>query len=146
VVLVDGRLGSRHGRPIATAPGTAGLYEVLTGTPLTAALSAGPVEGLQVLPAGDWGGEPTELLLETRFADVMEDATSRFDVVVVLAPALDECDDARVMAARGSMLLTVSSGALSPRQLQRVAGRVRSAGVRLLGTVLLTKPGARVTT
>ncbi|WP_244929168.1 Wzz/FepE/Etk N-terminal domain-containing protein [Nocardioides sp. W7] len=139
VLLVDGRLGTQHGRPIATAPGTAGLYDVLTGADLSDGLSEGPVEGLRVLPAGEWGGEPTERLLETRFAAVMREATRRFDVVVVLAPALDVCDDARVMAAGGSMVLTVPSGAVSPEQLHRAAERVRSVGVRLLGTVLLTK-------
>lgn len=143
VVLVDGRLGTRHGRPIATAPGTAGLYDVLTGADLVDGLSQGPVDGLQVLPSGDWGGEPTERLLETRFAAVMQEATRRFDVVVVLAPALDVCDDARVMAAGGSLVLTVSSGAVSPQQLHRAATRVRSVGARLLGTVLLSKQTTR---
>lgn len=143
VVLVDGRLGSRHGRPIATAPGTAGLYDVLTGADLDDGLSPGPVDGLQVLPSGDWGGEATERLLETRFATVMKEATSRFDVVVVLGPALDVCDDARVMAAGGSMVLTVSSGSVTPQQLHRAAGRVRSVGARLLGTVLLGRQAGR---
>lgn len=143
VVLVDGRLGSRHGRPIATAPGSAGLYDVLTGADLDAGLSPGPVDGLSVLPSGDWGGEPTERLLETRFASVMQDATRRFDIVVVLAPALDLCDDARVMAAGGSIVLTVSSGAVSPQALHRAVGRVRSVGARLLGTVLIAKQAAR---
>jgi capsular polysaccharide biosynthesis protein len=143
VLLVDGRLGTRHGRPIATAPGAAGLYDVLTGADLDDGLSAGPVEGLQVLPSGDWGGESTERLLETRFAAVMDAATRRFDVVVVLAPAVDVCDDARVMAAGGSVVLTVAAGAQSPHHLGRVVSRVRSVGVRVLGTVLLTKHQAR---
>lgn len=143
VLLVDGRLGSRHGRPIATAPGAAGLFDVLTGAELEDGLSPGPVEGLHVLPSGDWGGESTERLLETRFAAAMEEATRRFDVVVVLAPAVDVCDDARVMAAGGSMVLTVPAGAVSPHHLDRVVTRVRSVGVRVLGTVLLTRHQAR---
>lgn len=143
VLLVDGRLGSRHGRPIATAPGTAGLYDVLTGADLDDGLSPGPVDGLRVLPSGDWGGESTERLLETRFASVMGEATRRFDVVVVLAPALEVCDDARIMASGGSMVLTVSSGAVSPQRLHRAVGRVRSVGARLLGTVLIAKQPAR---
>lgn len=137
VLLVDGRLGDRDGRPIASAPQTSGLYDVLNGDPLGDALSAGPVENLTVLPAGEWGGESSDSLLETRFGEVMRQAASRFDVVVVLAPPLDAGDDARVMAARGSMILAVPESGVSQRQLHHHVSRVRSVGGRLLGVVLV---------
>ena len=70
VLLVDGRVGDQESSPIA-APDTLGLYDVLTGADLGDALSAGPVDNLTVLPAGEWGGESAETLLETRFAAAM---------------------------------------------------------------------------
>lgn len=144
VLLVDGRLGDRDGRPIAAAPQTAGLYDVLHGEPIGDALSAGPVENLTVLPAGDWGGEPSDTLLETRFGDAMRQAASRFDVVVVLAPPLDAGDDARVMAARGSLILAVPESGVSQRELHHQVGRVRSVGGRLLGVVLVGRRAERM--
>lgn len=144
VLMVDGRMGERHGKPIAVGPDTAGLYDVLTGARLDSALSPGPVAQLTVLPSGSWGGEPTEALIETRFAEVMDQMTDRFDVVVVLAPPLDVCDDARVMARGGSMLLAVPEGSVSARQLRTHADRVRAVGVRLLGTVLVAGRSERV--
>ncbi|MCW2851593.1 MAG: ywqD 2 [Nocardioides sp.] len=139
VLLVDGRMGERHGKPIVGGPDTAGLYDVLNGADLDSALSPGPVGKLTVLPSGSWGGEPTETLIETRFAGAMDEMAARFDVVVVLAPPLDVCDDARVMAMGGSMLLAVTEGGVSADQLRTHAERVRAVGVRLLGTVLVTR-------
>lgn len=144
VLLVDGRIGERHGRPIAAEPDTPGLYDLLTGGDFEAALSPGPVEMLTVLPSGNWGGAPTETLIETRFSEAMAHAADRFDVVVVLAPPLDSCDDARVMASGGSLLLAVPEGGVSPEELRLHADRVRSVGVRLLGTVLVGRRAERV--
>ncbi|MCD4526286.1 Wzz/FepE/Etk N-terminal domain-containing protein [Nocardioides sp. cx-173] len=144
VLMVDGRMGERHGKPIVGGPETTGLYEVLTGGELDSALSPGPVQNLTVLPSGSWGGEPTDVLVETRFSEAMDAMAARFDVVVVLAPPLDVGDDARVMGRGGSMLLAVPEGSVSTAQLRTHVGRVRTAGVRLLGTVLVTRRGERV--
>lgn len=144
VLLVDGRIGDRHGRPIAVEPDTPGLYELLNGGDFDAALSPGPVELLTVLPSGNWGGAPTETLIETQFARSMTLAAERFDVVVVLAPPLDSCDDARVMAAGGSLMLAVPEGGVSPAELRSHVDRIRSVGVRILGTVLVGRHAERV--
>jgi succinoglycan biosynthesis transport protein ExoP len=144
VLMVDGRMGERHGKPVAAGPDTAGLYDVLVGADLASALSPGPVADLTVLPSGSWGGEPTDTLIETRFSEVMDTMTHRFDVVVVLAPPLDMCDDARVMARGGSLLLAVPEGGVSAAQLRTHVDRVRVVGVRLLGTVLVTRRSERV--
>ncbi len=144
VLLVDGRIGDRHGRPIAAEPDTPGLYELLNGGDFESTLSPGPVELLTVLPSGNWGGAPTEKLIETRFLGAMAQAAERFDVVVVLAPPLDVCDDARVMAAGGSLLLAVPEGGATPVQLRAHAERIRAVGVRLLGTVLVGRRAERV--
>ncbi len=144
VLLVDGRVGEEDGRPVAAGQDGAGLYDVLVGDDLDSALSPGPVPGLTVLPAGQWGGEPSDTLLETRFAHVMDEAARRFDIVVVLAPPLDQRDDARVMAAGGSVLLAVPEAGVAQRELREHVARIRSVGVRLLGVVLLTKRPERL--
>ena len=142
VLLVDGRVGGQESSPIA-APGTLGLYDVLTGADLGDALSAGPVENLTVLPAGEWGGESAETLLETRFADVMIQATERFDIVVVLAPSLSACEDARIMAAGGSLVLAIPDGGVSPQALRNHVDYIRAVGVRLLGVTVIGKRAER---
>lgn len=137
VLLVDGRMGERFGRPVQDEPDTPGLYDVLTGIPLASAVSPGPVDLLSVLPSGTWGEEPVERLLRTRFDVVMEEAEDAFDVVIVLAPPLDTCDDARVMAVGGSLVLAVPQGRVSSGALRGHADRIRAFGARLLGVVLI---------
>jgi len=144
VLLVDARMGERHGPPSPDEPNTPGLYDVLIGGELSEALSPGPVDLLTVLPSGQWGGESTDVLVETRFADVMAQAEDRFDIILVLAPPLDACDDARLMAVGGSMLLTVPEGTISVASLRAHSQRVRSVGARLLGVILVGRRADRI--
>lgn len=144
VLLVDGRMGERFGKPVEDEPDTAGLYDVLMGASLESALSPGPTEHLTVLPSGTWGVEPTEALIEAQFAAAMTRAHQHFEVVVVLAPPLDICDDARVMAEHGSLVLAVPEGGISAATLRTHADRVRAAGARLLGVVLVGRHAERV--
>ena len=137
VLLVDGRMGDRFGRPMQPEPGTLGLYDVLMGADLDGAVSPGPVELLSVLPAGTWAEKLPADLLEHAFDGVMAEAAARFDVVVVLAPPLDLADDARQMAVAGSLLLAVPEGSISTSILRSYATRVRTAGGRILGVVLI---------
>lgn len=140
VLLVDGRMGPRFGAPVEDAPDTPGLYDVLLGADLEAALSPGPVDLLQVLPAGTYGSESIPELIAQRFAPVMETAATGFDNVVVLGPPLDMCDDSRAMAMDGSIVLAVVERSVSAGALRAHADRVRALGARLLGVVLVEKP------
>jgi polysaccharide biosynthesis transport protein len=137
VLLVDGRMGDRFGQPGEPAPHTLGLYDVLMGADLDRAVSPGPVELLSVLSAGTWSDDPPDDLLEHAFDGVMAEAAARFDVVVVLAPPLDVADDARKMAVAGSLLIAVPEGGVSTTMLRTYATRVRTAGGRILGVVLI---------
>jgi succinoglycan biosynthesis transport protein ExoP len=137
VLLVDGRMGDRFGRPAQPAPDTLGLYDVLLGADLDRAVSPGPVELLSVLPSGSRGDDAPAALLGEDFDRVMADAALLFDVVVVLAPPLDVADDARQMASGGSLLLAVAEGGISSSALRSHATRVRTAGGRILGVVLI---------
>jgi Mrp family chromosome partitioning ATPase len=139
VLLVDGRLGDRHGRPMAAEPDTPGLYDVLQGVHLARAISPGPVERLAVLPAGNAGGAPVERIMERRFSTLTAEATDLFDIVVVLAPALSVGSDAVVMAVDGAVLLGVRSGSVSAAELREHSMHMRSTGLQLLGSVLFTR-------
>jgi polysaccharide biosynthesis transport protein len=143
VLLVDGRMGERFGSRVEQAPDTPGLYDVLLGANLDAAMSPGPVDLLRVLPAGTWGDEPISELIAQRFPAVMELAAAEFDHVVVLGPPLEVCDDSRVMAVDSSMLLAVVESSVSANVLRAHADRVRAVGARLLGVVLVGRPPHR---
>lgn len=143
VLLVDGRMGERFGTPVEQAPDTPGLYDVLLGSDLEAAMSPGPIDLLRVLPAGTWGDESIPELLAQRFPAVMELAAVEFDHVIVLGPALEVCDDSRVMAIDSSMVLAVVESSVSSSALRAHADRVRAVGARLLGVVLVGRHPVR---
>lgn len=143
VLLVDGRMGERFGTSSEAPPDTPGLYDVLLGADLEAALSPGPVDLLQVLPAGTWGEADVVDLLEQRFAVVMEAAATGFDHVVVIGPPLEECEDSRVMAADATIVLALVERTVSTGALRAHADLVRAAGARLLGVVLVGRDADR---
>jgi len=143
VLLVDGRMGERFGVPVEEAPDTPGLYDVMLGAELESALSPGPVDLMQVLPAGTYGETPIAELIGQRFATVMASAATGFDHVVVLGPPLDVCDDSRAMAVDGSIVLAVVEGSVSAAALRAHSDRVRAFGARLLGVVLVGKQPER---
>lgn len=143
VLLVDGRMGERFGTPLEDAPDTPGLYDVLLGAELESAMSPGPVELLQVLPAGTYGDVAIAELVAQRFASVMDAAATEFDHVVVIGPPLDVCDDSRTMAVDGSIVLSLVEGSVSANALRAHADRIRAVGARLLGVVLVAKHADR---
>ena len=143
VLLVDGRMGDRFGTPVEDAPDTPGLYDVLLGADLETAMSAGPVDLLEVLPAGRYGDAKVSDLIEQRFVTVMESAATEFDHVVVIGPPLDACEDSRAMAVDGSIVLALVEGSVSANALRQHADRIRAAGARLLGVVLVAKHSDR---
>jgi succinoglycan biosynthesis transport protein ExoP len=143
VLLVDGRMGERFGTPVEDAPDTPGLYDVLLGADLDTAMSPGPVELLQVLPAGTYGDASIPELIAQRFPAVMDAAATEFDNVVVIGPALDVCDDSRAMAVDSSMVLALVEGTVSANALRLHADRIRAVGGRILGVVLVAKSPER---
>ena len=143
VLLVDGRMGDRFGTPVEDAPDTPGLYDVLLGADLETAMSPGPVDLLEVLPAGRYGDAKIPELIAQRFLTVMDSAAAEFDHVVVIGPPLDVCDDSRAMAVDSSIVLALVEGSVSANALRQHADRIRAAGARLLGVVLVAKQPER---
>jgi succinoglycan biosynthesis transport protein ExoP len=143
VLLVDGRMGDRFGTPVEDAPDTPGLYDVLLGADLETAMSPGPVDLLEVLPAGTYGDAKVPELIEQRFLTVMESAATTFDHVVVIGPPLDVCDDSRAMAVDSSIVLALVEGSVSANALRQHADRIRAMGAQLLGVVLVGKQSER---
>ncbi|QIG42715.1 hypothetical protein G5V58_07890 [Nocardioides anomalus] len=143
VLLVDGRMGDRFGTPVEDAPDTPGLYDVLLGADLDTALSPGPVDLLQVLPAGTYGDADVAELIAQRFAPVMEAAAAGADHVVVIGPPLEVCDDSRAMAADSALVLALVEQSVSAGALRAHADRIRAAGAHLLGVVLVGREPGR---
>lgn len=134
VLLIDGDLR----RPsVARAFGMKserGLAAVLREeATLSASIRPGPVPRLRVLPtevdedAGD--------LLARRFTEVLTEARSRYDVVVIDAPPVLGGDDARTLATVCDGVLFVAAFETPARSLSEAAAALDTLGVRVLGVV-----------
>lgn len=139
VLLVDADLGARTRHPMLKADGP-GLVDVLHGR-IDARDAVRPTEisGLSVLPAGKASGHSHADIVELRVHRVLTELHKDVDVVLVCAPALGDCDDARVMAAGNASLLIVPAGRMRARRLRALAAQLRRMRLRVIGTVLLRR-------
>ena len=131
VGLVGGDLRS----PSAVgAPGAPGLAEVLV---------EGEVPGLELLPAGDMPGNPSELLGGRNMSDLLHHlAADR--IVIIDAPPVCRFTDAVVLAEyAGGVLLVARAGRTSAEELREAALAVGQGGGHMLGVVLtnVSDPG-----
>jgi Mrp family chromosome partitioning ATPase len=130
--------------PALENPGEPGLYDVLAGScDLRDVVVAGPAPRIDVLPLGQ-AHLAAPSLLEMRFRGLLDDTEGLYDVVIVHAASVASSEDARIMAIHGAMVLTVPSGRVHPRSVQRAAEHLRTIRLRVLGTVLVgARPGRR---
>jgi Mrp family chromosome partitioning ATPase len=140
VLLVDADASERPRHP-ALAIGGDGLAEVLAGSVrVSEAAVTSDIPGVSVLPLGArklLGDQPLlELQFHRTFAELDDGA---YDIVLVTAPPLNESDDARVMAAGNSLLISVGAGRTRLRTVRHEFGEVRRMRLRLIGAVLLRR-------
>ena len=134
VLLIDADLRRPGLTKMFGLPPGNGLNAVLRSRlGIDAAVQVEPGSGLRVLPteadveAGD--------LLARRFAEVIREARTRFDVVVVDAPPLLGGDDARTLAALCDGVLMVVAADTLAAQVGEAASALDALGVRVLGAV-----------
>lgn len=134
VLLVDGDLRRPGLTGIFDLHGAPGLNGVLRqDIPFGLAVRAGPAPRLHLLPtqadieAGD--------LLARHFADVLREARSRFDVIVIDAPPLLGGDDARTVATLCDGVVVVVAADTPVSSVSEGAAALDALGVRVLGVV-----------
>lgn len=94
-------------------------------------------ESLWLLPCGPLPPNPADLLSTPRFGQVLDEATSQFDVVIVDAPPIMGLADAPLLASAVSgVLFAVESGKTRTRAAVEALNRLEAAGAHILGAVL----------
>jgi capsular exopolysaccharide synthesis family protein len=141
-VLVDADLRRPKIDQYMNLVGAVGLTTVLTHrASLDDVLQPYGESGLTVLPAGAVPPNPSELLGSRHMAELIEDLTSRFDMVIFDSPPLLPVTDAAVLSrlADGAILVT-RHGKTSHEEVSRSVEALRSADARLLGGILTMAP------
>ena len=138
VVLVDADLRRPMVHTLFGIPLRPGLVDVLEGrVELSAALRPGPVEGMQILPAGEPLDDPGELLGDGKLATLIGRLQAETDMVVFDSPPIIGFPEVHDLAALADgTLLVVESGRTNREQLQRSMYLLEHSDGRVLGAVL----------
>ncbi len=135
-LLVDGDL--RRGRlaELLQIPRRPGLMEVLQGESALNAIQSSDLATLSVLPGGQLQDDPGELL-DSAFFPTLYDLEASYDIVVIDAAPLVPVNDARLIARYVSaVLLVVSAGTLTRRQVRTAVERLEIIGVDVTAVVV----------
>jgi capsular exopolysaccharide synthesis family protein len=136
ICLVDGDMRHPQLHRLFGLPEGPGLAEVLTGqATLDEALMTIEEHQITVLSAGQVPGRPAELLGTTAMRRMLETLRSRFDRVVIDAPATTPLADVGILTPLvDSVLLVVRSGVTSKPAIHDAVATI--GGSKLLGVVL----------
>ena len=139
VILIDADLRRPTQHRVFGLTNNQGLSTVLLegGEHVNSALQKGPVENLQLLPAGPLPPNPTELLGSRRMHELMKLLCEQADFVILDSPPVMAVADASVLASYvDGTLLVVDAGRTRRGQAQRCREALHAVGANVLGVVL----------
>lgn len=139
VVLVETDLRKPVMRRYFSLPShSKGVADVVAGNiTLDDALQYSQAGNIWILPAGSNVANPADLLVNPRFAAILEQLSERFDRVVLDSPPCQAASDALMLGRHADgVLFVVKSDATSRRAVKNSLKQLRNAGVTLLGAVI----------
>ena len=139
VLLIDADLRkSVMASRLTKERGITGLSQLLSGQISTEqAIYQTQVEGLDILFAGPYPPNPTELVGSPAFKELIEEKRDVYDYIIVDAPPLGLVIDAAVMATVcDGAIVVINSGHIKYRMAQGVKEQLEKSGTRILGVVL----------
>lgn len=143
VLLVDSDLRNPSLHRLLSLNNSVGLSNFLTGEDLEVVMQTVGEPALAVIPCGPLPPNPAELLAGSRFPQLLEEAKSRFDLLVIDGPPVIGLADAPILASRAAATVLVVEAGGARRSVVRIATRrLLQARAKLLGA-LLTKFDAK---
>ena len=138
VALVDADLRRPSIAEYMGLEGEVGLTTVLIGqADLQDAIQPWGNGSLHVLPSGQVPPNPSELLGSRSMANLLEQLTSAYDIVLIDTPPLLPVTDAAILAKiTGGALVVAAADNLHRQQLADGLGALDDVGARVLGVVL----------
>ena len=135
VVVVDGDLRRGKLHEYLGEDRAPGLSDVLAETAtLDAALRPSAQADLTIMPSGTLPPNPSELLMSSRFGQLMDGLEKRFDVVLVDTPPLMAVTDAAIVSPHaGANFLVVKAGVSSMPEVEESVKRLQQNRMRVHG-------------
>jgi capsular exopolysaccharide synthesis family protein len=138
VLIIDTDLRRPRLRKAFKLPTGVGLTSVLAGeAAFEEALQVTDVPNLTLMQCGPIPPNPSELLHTRRFADVVEEAKERFDIIVFDTPPLGAVTDPVIVATQtDGTLLIVRARRTTRGNVDAAAKQLRSVSARIVGAVI----------
>lgn len=138
-LLIDANLRRPRQHEIFGLKGRQGLSDILANRAGMETFSkVDSFHNLSVLPAGTRPPNPQELISRDSFNDVSRSMASRFDIILIDAPAFSAGADALAIAARaGGVLLVCRKNKTSLTDLTTVGVQLNRAGAEVVASVLV---------
>ena len=137
-LLVDGDVHAPRIHEVFKVPPGPGLCEVLRDeVALGYAIQSCDVEGLFIMPAGNWSMTARQYLVGSRWSTLRKDLESQFDFVILDTAPLLMMTDTMLLALRvDGVVLSVLAGLSRMAPITQTKERLESLGVRVLGVVV----------
>lgn len=138
VLLIDADLRRPRVADYLNLEGAAGLTTVIIGqADLTDVVQPFGNGNLHVLTSGQIPPNPSELLGSDAMKRILQEATARYDTVILDAPPLLPVTDSAILSAIcGGALLVVGSGSVRSPQLAGALESLDNVGGEVLGLVI----------
>lgn len=136
-LLIDANLRQPIQHLMFKVPNKRGLSGILSGRGSVEQIARFSfLPELAVLPAGAIPPNPQELLARERFANLLDDLYSDFDVILVDTPAAAESADAQMIAHRTKGAIMIARRDRTPvERLGELDASLHHAGVAVMGLV-----------
>ena len=118
--------------------GVYGLSQILSGqVEASEAIYSTNVEGLDIVFAGPYPPNPTELVGSPTFKEFLNEEREKYDYIIIDAPPLGLVIDAAVMSSIcDGAILVINIGHVKYRVAQGVKAQIEKSGCKVLGVVL----------
>jgi len=137
VLLIDGDIRKGRLHDYLGFPRGRGFTELIAGSArVEDVIHREVVDGLDFISTGTMPKNPAELLLNRNLAALMDDLSSRYDIVVIdSAPVLAVPDTGILGAVAGTALLVTMAGKTKLGEIGESVKRFAQNGVRLSGVI-----------
>ncbi|WNK20109.1 polysaccharide biosynthesis tyrosine autokinase [Halomonas piscis] len=138
VLIVDADMRKGHIHHAFGGKSGAGLSELLSGkAALEEVLRSTEQEGLSYVARGSAPPNPSELLMHENFSAFLEQASQRFDLVIIDTPPILAVTDAAIVGKQCGTCLMVARFQKNPaKELTIAERRLETAGVPVKGAIL----------
>jgi capsular exopolysaccharide synthesis family protein len=137
VLLVDANLRDASLSRIFKLSNDFGLADILTGRAEMAGVIQEVSPNLRIIPSGKTQLNPLNVLGEEKIKEVLSQAKTMFDVVLVDCADLKNCQDSVVMAGHVDVVVLVIAEGKTRRQvIETVVAALRGQALKLKGTIL----------